>query len=274
MPLLHILLLVGAGLVGGFLAGLVGIGGGVIFAPVLFVYFQTIGVSPELVTPLTLGSSLFCTLLASLSSTYFHTRRRAVIWQLALWTGVFSALAVSATTRFMTTQPWYDKEVFQAVFSTLLLLVSLRMFIQQKEQEVKENMPQFRLPVVAATGTIAGMIAAAAGVGGGVVMVPAFHRFLKVPVHRAVATSSATIVFISMAGVLSYMWRGWNVPVDLPALGYVDVGHALLLAIPAILTARLGVYTAHRMQTVWLRRSFAVVAMLIAVRLLYRVLAG
>ncbi len=270
-------ILVVAGLMGGFLAGLIGIGGGVIFAPVLFFYLQAIGVSPEYVTSFTLGSSLFCTLLASLSSTYFHMKRKAVVWRLALLTGVFSALAVSLTTRFVTTQPWYDREVFQAVFSIVLILVSLRMFVRQAPQDtgVPVDQLQFHPAIVALTGIVAGMIAAAAGVGGGVIMVPAFNRFLRVPVRQAVATSSATIIFISLAGVLTYMWRGLQIQhgQSLPAIGFVDVGHALLLAIPAIFMARYGVQTAHRIRAAWLRRSFALVALLIALRLLYRAIA-
>ncbi len=277
MSLVQIGILVVAGLVGGFLAGLIGIGGGVIFAPVLFIYLQAIGVSPEYVTPFTLGSSLFCTLLASLSSTYFHVKRKAVIWQLALLTGLFSALSVSLTTRFITTQPWYDREVFQAVFSLILILVSVRMFMRQAPQDEGVHVEDLRFhpAIVAFTGVVAGMIAAAAGVGGGVIMVPAFNRFLRVPVRHAVATSSATIIFISLAGVLTYMWRGWHLAhgQSLPAIGFVDVGHALLLAVPAILMARYGVQTAHRIRAEWLRRSFALVALLIAVRLLYRALA-
>src|SRR5690554_5382699 len=104
----YLLLLLGIGLLGGLLAGLVGVGGGIVFAPVLFFYFQALGVPASVVTPPTLGTSLFCTLLASLSSAWFRYRRQAVVPAVALGAGLCSALAITLTTRYVTTQPWYN----------------------------------------------------------------------------------------------------------------------------------------------------------------------
>lgn len=270
MDPLNLLLLVGAGLAAGFIAGLIGVGGGIIFAPVLFFYYQGIGVSDAVIAPLTIGSSLLCTLIAAVVSAWAQFGRDAVITSTAVRVGIFSALAIFLMTRFVTTQPWYDGTVFQVVFSIVLLIVVIRMVLPTSE---KEASPAHRRthswPALAGTGTAAGAVAAAAGVGGGVVLVPAYNNFLGLPLLSSTATSSATIVIISVVGVINYAWMGWNQPVPASAIGYVDALRAGLLSVPAVVTANLGVRVAHRINRSTLRRSFAIVAAIVAVRLLW-----
>lgn len=271
----HLLLLLGAGLAAGFVAGLIGVGGGIIFAPVLFFYYQAIGIPSTVVAPLTIASSLFCTLIAAFISAWAQYRRSAVVTRVALSVGVFSALAVYLMTRFVTTQPWYDGTVFQMVFSTVLLVLVTRMVVRPRVDPglAQGGRPRLGWPVLVGTGTAAGAVAAAAGVGGGVVLVPAYSHFFGLPIHVATGTSSATIVLVSLAGVVNYAWLGQGEPVPELAVGYVDVLRATLLAVPAMLTAHLGVWTAHRINRRALRLSFATLAGIVAVRLLWDALA-
>jgi uncharacterized membrane protein YfcA len=273
MEWITVAVLVGAGLAAGFVAGLIGLGGGVVFAPVLLLFFRQRGVPPELISKLTAGSSLLCTLVAAGASAWFQTQKNAVAWRAVGVVGVFSAAAVVLVTRFVTTQPWYDQAAFQVVFSALLLVVVARMVAgsgEARSERAPSNANRRRVPLLAGTGAAAGSIATAAGVGGGVVLVPAYARFPRMPMHRAVGTSSATIVLISATGVVSYAAAGWGTPAPGPlTLGYVDAAHALLLAGPAALSARLGVYVAHRIRTRALEVSFAAVALVVVARMLY-----
>lgn len=266
----HVLLLLGAGLAAGFVGGLIGVGGGIIFAPVLFFYFQGIGVPAAALAPLTIGSSLCCTLVVALASAWFQHRKGAVRPRVAVMVGLSSAGAVWAMTHFVTTQPWYDARVFQIVFSGVLLVIVARMLTAGRPEDGAGPERPVGAPVLAGIGTAAGAVASAVGVGGGVVLVPAYAHLLRLPMRVAVGTSSATIVLISLVGVATYALAG-TAPTS-TALGYVDVGRALLLSVPAVATARLGVATAHRIDTRALRLSFAVLAVLVAVRLLLRAL--
>ena len=269
-------LLLVAGAAGGFIGGLVGVGGGLIFAPVLLFYFQAAGVPPEHVTPLTIGTSLFCTLIVALSSARSQYQRKTVSTRVAISVGLSSAVAVVLMTSLVTTQPWYDANVFQIVFSALLLVVAFRMVrplagaiaVERHGDPVQTPRPLAWF----ATGTSAGVISSAVGVGGGIVMVPIYNNLLHMPIRRAVGTSSATMVLVSLAGILSYLWIGWDLAATDTAVGFVDVPRALLLSVPALFTARYGVHTAHRVDRVILRRSFAVVAMIVAVMILFRAL--
>jgi uncharacterized protein len=268
--------LVFAGLAAGFIAGLLGVGGGVLFAPVLFFYFQHIGIDPLVITPLTLGTSLFCTCVASLVSGYFHFKKGSVIPSVALKTGLLSAVAVVLMTQFVTTQPWYDGEVFQVVFGSLLLVVAGRMLAQTFEKNAPSDTSVVNLnvswPSLAAVSTLVGVVATAAGVGGGVVMVPAYARMMRMPIKTSIGTSSASIILIATVSAVSYIVAGWNAPVPTTALGYVDFGHALALVFPAMFTARLGVAVAHRLESRRLKWAFAGLAALIALRLIVRAL--
>lgn len=276
MDLLTIALLVGAGLAGGFLAGLVGVGGGVIFSPVLFFYYTAIGTEPGLVAPLTLGSSLFCTLVAAASGAYRQLREGRVQVRVALVVGAFAAVAVTAMTFLVTTRPWYDAVVFQMVLAVILLLVVAKMLLGGKEQIAEEGWKgnaSTGMAFLGSAGLGAGAVASAAGVGGGIVLVPVFNQVMRLPLKVAAATSMLAIVLIAGTGVVTYVLAGLGTTTPATALGYVDFGRAVWLAVPALFAARLGVHAALRVNVQVIRYAFAALAGFIALRLLWGALA-
>lgn len=275
MTIVQALLLAIAGAGAGFLAGLVGVGGGVIFTPVLFAVYGVLNVPDGIHTPLTVGTGLFCTGLAAGASTFHHYRRDAVWPHMAITIGLGSTGAVGVVSYVVVTQPWYDATLFQLLFATLLLIVAGRMLVtpEYESVSVSTTAPTAKWGSWLGTGSAAGTVAAAVGVGGGIILVPAYNRLLGLPFHRAVGTSSATILLISGLSTGAYAWIGTGICQPMPfALGYVDVGTGLLLAGPAVVGAQVGVALAHRFNTLWLQRSFAVLAVLVAGRLLFGVL--
>ena len=271
MTVFQTILLGVAGLGAGVLAGLVGVGGGVIFTPVLFAVYGLLDVPSGVRTPLTVGTGLFCTGLAAGTSAVHHARRGAVDARMALGVGLASAMAVGLMSRFVVTRPWYDAALFQLLFAAVLLVVVVRMVGEKTpEAESASNAGTPRWGAWLGTGTAAGTVAAAVGVGGGVVLVPAYHRWLRLPMHRAVGTSSATIVLISTLSTIAYLLLGVGTG-GRPgfALGYVDIGTGLLLAGPAVLGAQGGAALAHRVETRRIRWSFALLAVVVAGRLVW-----
>lgn len=215
--------------------------------------------------------------LAAGMSALHHSRQGAVAYRMALGVGLASAGAVALVSHFVVTQPWYDATAFQLLFAIVLLVVVGRMVgarvrpSSEKRQPEAPSVPQWGRWL--GTGTTAGTVAATVGVGGGVVLVPVYSRLLQVSFHRAVGTSSATIVVISVLSVLGYVALGGGVAHRPPfALGYVDVGTGLLLAVPAMADARGGAALAHHVNTTVLRWSFAVLAVGVAGRLLWNAL--
>jgi uncharacterized membrane protein YfcA len=200
-----------------------------------------------------------------------------------------SAVAALVMTRFVTTRPWFNADVFQLLFGSLLVVVSVQMGFSRggrrhrpgpdaesdvdptSERAENRSVSTMRLT---ATGLAAGAVATAAGVGGGILLVPAYRKLFRFPIHRAVGTSSATIVLISAAGVASYVATGWGGGFSQYALGYVDFGRALMLSVPAAIMAPIGVRTAHRIDQKMLNRLFALLAILVALRMLIRALGS
>lgn len=270
MTLMQAVLLATAGLGAGVLAGLVGVGGGIIFTPVLFAVYGVLGVPEGVRTPLTVGTGLFCTGVAAGASALHHFRRGAVVPRMALGVGLASAGAVGLVSRYVVTRPWYDAAVFQLLFAVVLLVVVGRMVwgpTGGPTPDADED-PPLHWGKWIGTGTAAGTVAAAVGVGGGVVLVPAYSGLLRLSFHRAVGTSSATILCISALSVGAYGWLGAGLSGRPPfAVGYVDVGAGLLLAGPAMVGAQGGAVLAHRLDTRWLRWGFAALAVIVAGRL-------
>ena len=194
---------------------------------------------------------------------------------MAVGVGLASAGAVGLVSSLMVTRPWFDASVFRVLFAAVLFLVAVRMVrgASGPSGEASTGAGEGSWGAWLGTGTAAGTVAAAVGVGGGVVLVPAYSRWLRLSFHRAVGTSSATIFIISTLSVGAYAVFGARVAGrPLLALGYVDVGTGLLLAGPAVLGAQGGAALAHRVATRWLRWSFAVLAVVFAGRLLFRAL--
>jgi len=269
----HALILVGAGAAGGFLAGLVGVGGGIIYGPILLFYFRAVGIEDPLLTPLTLGTSLLCVWASALSGVVTQRGAGAIHPRVALISGAVAALTAPITGWLLTTQPWYDRHAFQLVLGSLLVWVVLRM-LWPRRRDVAEAVvgdPERRHPLalLAAIGAAVGVVVAAAGVGGGVLLVPLYNGVLRLPLKQAMATSLAGILVVSTSGVLTYVVLGLGAETPAGALGYVDLWRGLLLGGPAILLARQGVRTAQRVRVGVVRYAFAALAGVVAVQLLY-----
>ncbi len=271
---MDIFLLLAAGAVGGFIAGLVGVGGGIIFGPVLFFWFQSQGIQDPVLTPLTLGSSLLATFLAALSGAIAQHRKKAIDWRTAGIVGGLAGLVVTVLSLYVTTKPWYSKEEFQVVLGVVLVAVVVRTLLKKDSHGNSLSMDGARRNVgfLALIGAGAGAIAAAAGVGGGVIMVPAFNGLVRLPLKVAAGTSTAAITIIALTGVLVFALRGLGADVPPTASGYVDIQNALLLGAPAMLTARIGVSVAHRINVRWVRYSFAAFAAAVAAKLIWSTL--
>jgi len=272
MTSIHFILLLSTGLIGGFLGGLLGLGGGVVFAPVLLFYFQQIGVPDAALLPLTIGTSLCAVLITMFSTTYAQHRKGALRIQVALFSGTVSASIALIATIAISTQSWYDKRYFQLFFGAMLLLVTWRMVMYKPIVGGADVERTDQKSILMAIGGISGFVSALTGVGGGTILVPAYHRFLNMQMTVATATSSGTILMTSATAILGYLYQGWGKHILPFSFGYVDGLAAVLLAFPAILSAQWGVGAAHKINTLWLKRIFAAFSLFISLRMIYNAL--
>ncbi|MDB5745115.1 MAG: putative rane transporter protein [Polaromonas sp.] len=258
LDLVLILELLAMGCVSGFLAGLLGIGGGMLLVPALTYIATAQGFPNAYVVKMALATSLATILFTSLSSVRAHHKRGAVRWDVVklLAPGIVAGSLLGAQiAKLLSTQ------TLALVFAVFVSYSALQMFIDKKPK------PSRQLPQGAGmfgTGTVIGSLSALVGAGGGFISVP-FMAWCNVPIHTAVATSAALGFPIAVAGTIGYIFAGWNLQgVPAGSFGYVYLPALALIATTSVLFAPLGAKAAHKLDVKQLKRAFACLLILLA----------
>ncbi len=264
-----LLLFVFLGCLTGSLAGLFGIGGGVLMVPLLIFTYGHLDVPATVSTHIAIATSLLVIFFASLSSAYQHGKQKTIDWRASLVLGLSSAVVAFGMAKFAT---HLSGQYLRIAFSLMALLVAIRMFTEkglQQEKKADVSPPMKPLPLVT-IGVTAGVVSSLAGVGGGAVTIPMMYYILKMPIKRAIGTSSATIVITVLFSVSGYILHGISRS-DLPSwcFGFVDLPRAAALAIGSMLTARAGAYVSFRTQPRRLRKLYALFLFVLSVYLLF-----
>jgi uncharacterized membrane protein YfcA len=253
-----------SGIAAGFLAGLFGIGGGLIMVPVLVYAFKATGMAADHVVALALGTSMAAIVFSSAQSAYGHYCKgsasveklsRAAPWVIA---GVLIGGAIAART------PAHPLLIFVGSFQ---LLAAALMLIDVSKMTALQSLARgtFTLGLCS---LLFGGVAAMVGIGGGTLFTPYFKASGMEP-KVAIGTSAAIGLPVSLAGALAYGWEGWGVSGDQWALGYIDLPAGLALVAGTLLTVRLGVAAAHRLPSRALASLFALFLVFNGSHLLY-----
>jgi len=250
------------GAAAGFFAGLMGVGGGTVLVPVLAMIFAAQGFPPQQVLHLALGTSLAVIVFTSLSSLRAHHRHGAVLWPVvwAIAPGILAGtLLGSLAASRLPTRPL---ALFFVLFVTL---VALQMMADVRPKPGRE-LPG-KLGVAAVGGGI-GFISALVAIGGGAMSVP-FLTWCNVKMHQAIGTASAIGFPIAVSGTVGYVLTGLAQSAVLPegSLGYVYLPALFWVSAISMLFAPLGARTAHRLPVRTLKRLFAGILILLAVKM-------
>ncbi|HVR53619.1 MAG TPA: sulfite exporter TauE/SafE family protein [Pseudorhodoferax sp.] len=249
----------------GFLAGLLGIGGGMLMVPFLTYLLSKQGVQADLAVKMAIATSMATIMFTAISSVRAHHKRGAVRWDIVktLAPGIVLGSLVASLGVFALL-----KGAYLAVFFGLFVGFSAtQMFLDKKPQPTRQlpGTPG-RLAAGGAIGFLSGLV----GAGGGFVSVP-FMTWCNVAIHNAVATSAALGFPIAVANVAGYVLAGRDVA-DLPpgALGYVWLPALAVIAVASFLTAPFGARAAHALPVAMLKRVFASVLYLLAAYMLHK----
>lgn len=255
------------GSLAGLLAGLLGIGGGIILVPLFLWVFNFAGFPAELVVHCAFATSLAIIIPTAISSTLGHRKRGNVEWHQVYYLaigGILGAILGSSLAAQLS-GGW-----LKGLFGVMQIVVGFKLFLEKK------YLPPERDTLVPpaylfAVGLAGGVFSSFFGVGGGVIAVPMMVILLRLPIHRAVGNSSALIVISSFFGALSYVWHGWELPgLPLLSMGYVNTLVATIVAPFTIVCARLGVRLAGRFSHDRLVKVFAGVLVLVGLRMIWR----
>jgi len=258
--------LLATGAIAGVLAGLLGVGGGIVIVPVLFQLLDSLGVSPAVSMHVAVGTSLTTIIATSISSARSHHKRGAIDMDLMkFWAPFvfFGALTGGVISRYI------EGGGLSAIFGAVALIVSINM-ASPKKIVISQEMPRSKLGNGAMAGGI-GVFSALMGIGGGTLTVPTLTLF-SYPVHRAVGTAAAFGLVIAIPATFGFVWSGWGAPGRPPySLGFVNVPAAVVIFSTSVFTAPLGARIAHAINARALKVAFAVFLAIVSIRMLSRV---
>jgi len=257
-------ILLGTGAFVGFTSGLLGVGGGFIMVPVQFFLLTSIGIDPDTSLRVAFATSLAVILPTAFSGAWGHWRRDAVLIKPAMVLGVsglFGGILGALTSSFA------PVGILRFLFGMLALFSALWMIgskYSEKEDERFNPKPAYTL-----WGFLGGYLSGLLGIGGGVVMVPILNILLKFPIHKAIGTSMAFIVFASIGGIITYLLTGINTP-GLPpySIGYINLVQFAALAIATLPMSRVGVKAAHSLPGEKLRYVFVILLIYIGLKMI------
>ena len=261
------------GLLAGGMSGLLGIGGGVVMVPFLYLLlahpeWSGIGAAPGREAVLAHATSLFVIIPTSLRGAWLYHRARLVEWR-AVWVlGAGSIVGAAATAA------WADRvpgAALKLAFAAFLLATAAQLWRSRRGSVDVERRPSGRAHAVRGIlgGILVGALSALLGVGGGIVAIPVLLYVLDVDVRKVAATSLAVIVLTATAGTLAYALAGAE-GAPAGAVGYVYLPAALALAAGTLVSVRWGTQWNRRLPEDALRRVFAVTLAVVAVWIVVR----
>ncbi len=250
------------GTLSGFLAGLLGVGGGFVLVPGLYAIFQMKGYHSASIMHSCIGTSLSVIVFTGLSSARAHWKKNALNTALlprigaGIILGAFLGTAVAAE---------LSSQMLQLIFTLSITALSMIMIFDPAHLYSANTPPPF--PALAGAGVAIGFISTLMGIGGATLSVP-FMRFFKTPIHTAIGTASALGILISIPATLGYILIGLN-DIERPplSLGYIHVPAWLLLTAFAFMMAPLGAWTAHKIPVTPMRKIFAIFMIGIALKM-------
>jgi uncharacterized membrane protein YfcA len=259
-----IVAMVGTGLVGGVVAGLLGVGGGIVIVPVLEYMLRFADIEPEWRMHIAVATSLATIIPTSLSSTRAHHARGAVDWSLAkawgpaMLIGAFAGSLLASVAKSAT---------LSAVFGVVAMVIAIKMFLPLDNVRFMSAPPRgfFGWLMSALIGGVSAMM----GIGGGTLSVPTM-TLAGESIHRAVGTAAFFGLLISLPGTVGYLLARPEEPMPFGTVGLVSLIGVAVIAPGTVLTAPLGAKIAHRLSRRALSVAFGFFLFIVAARMLYR----
>ncbi len=256
------------GVVVGFFAGLFGIGGGGIMVPVLTTFFVMQGLPSEHIVHSALATSMAAIITTSVSSLKAHHKRGAVNWSVVKGMSIGILLGTFAAT-FLAS---YLSSLVLAIFFVIFMFYVASQMLLNKKPNARRALPNTL--GLSAVGSGIGAISALVAIGGGTLTVP-FLTWCNLKIQHAIGTSAAIGLPIALAGTFGYFISGLNAE-GMPdySLGYIYLPAVILISVVSFLTAPLGVKLAHSLPVSVLKKLFAGLLLLLAIKMLHTVVVS
>jgi uncharacterized protein len=256
------------GVVTGFLAGLLGIGGGMIMVPFMSALIVHQGLPAHSATKVAIATSLATILFTSISSVWAHHKRGAVQWQVvkSLAPGIVLGGLIAAQFAALAKDSWMS--IF---FATFVGYMAIQMLRTKKPSalSVAQTPSLPSMPKLTGVGALIGGLSSLVGAGGGFMTVPFLvGKGVKMP--HAVATSAACGFPIALAGTLGYVISGWNIHIAPSAIGFIYLPALIIVSLASMATAPMGAKAASSLPVATLKKAFGTMLLCVASYMLWK----
>jgi uncharacterized membrane protein YfcA len=251
----------------GFVAGLFGIGGGLITVPFLYYIFNTAGINQDYIMHLAVGTSFAIIIPTSTVSVMTHHKFKAVDFDIVKSYGIYVVLGVIFGTIFAASLKTKSLVLF---FSIIILLLGIYLLLL-KEKETSITL-EIKLHLKVILGFLAGFISAPMGIGGAVMNVPIL-KFFGYSINKAIGSAAAIGFLIALFGATGFLISGSYLNTNLPlSIGFLNIP-AFLIFIPiTTFMARIGARTVHKIDKNKISKYFGIFLLVIAAKFLYEYL--
>jgi uncharacterized membrane protein YfcA len=261
--------LVGAGVLGGLIAGLLGVGGGIVLVPAMALAFELLGYNPDIYHHVAVGTSLAIIIMTGTTSALAHHRRGAVMFDvLKIW---LPFIMISSFLGGLMAG-MFSGGVLRIIFGVIAFFIALNIILPIQKTLMERLSGSTITHRISAF--IIGYISALMGIGGGSLSVPTLVAFGH-SIHKSVGTSAALGVLIAVPGAIGFIISGWGVAgrVDF-SFGYVNIPALVLIGLVASAFAPMGAALAHKLDAKKLKLVFAIFLCVVSARMIFQAFGG
>jgi uncharacterized membrane protein YfcA len=266
-----IVLLLFFGALGGFLSGFLGVGGGIVFVPLLDFFLKKYFIDDSELVKAILANSLFIIMFSTAAASYKQYKIGNLHSKEILNTLIPGLISVILAHYLINMGNWYKKSIFLYVFLVLLLMVIVKMFLKKKNDTPIKNDQEVSFNKMRFIGFFTGIITAMSGLGGGIIMTPLFSEWLKLDIKRASAISTIVIFgFASVIAVLNASNSPSNYVIDYQ-YGYIVLPLVIPIIFGSFLLVQFGVNLAQKTKSKNIKLIFASFATVVLLKVIYEI---
>ena len=250
----------------GILVGLMGIGGGLVFVPVLYYFLPLFNIPQDQLAYFVIGTSMFAGSLASLSSGTLHIRAKNVVLNKAFLLAFGSVLSAFIAPFFIVK---IESRILQLIFAAVFTILAIKMLLEHSDKTVKTSKIKLENYFLPFFGILIGTVSAFTGIGGGILYVPTLILLYGVDPKPAVGTSSVVTSFTMVSSTASFFLQS-SVPVSTGFhIGYIYLSAGIPLGLGAIAGSFLGVKFAIKASSIIIKKIFSVLLIVVVLRIIF-----